>query len=239
MGNLLHYHSVKRMPNSAEIPRRDVFDEATKPALFEQIIYWITVSRDEFDVPKFRASVPSLVRDRDDVMVQIASEKNTVGPYHALFGWTIGDEEVDLNIEYYAGPLVEVSGEPPASDTNDKDADGPPAESLMLWLGQFFATETVSSHAHARYRYPAPLREATFDLSLAKEAPHGARLYGVALQLPSKPGGVVSVRITRGSSDWYAELIADRDITFRGFSPLAESNALETFLSSFLRETQS
>jgi hypothetical protein len=229
------------MPNSTAVPGREVSTEKVKEAPFEQIIYWITANRDDFDVPLFRASLPDPVRDRDDVAMLIASETELEGQFHALFGWTIGNEEIDLNVEYYAGPLPEVAGEPNSagSDISTSDRDGPPAEDLMRWLGQFFATDTVTSHAHARYRYPAESREATFDLALTTESPYGAKLYGVALQLPTKPDGVVSVRFTRGKSDWYAELIGEREITFRDFSPINEGNVLQAFLSSFLRETTS
>ena len=239
--NLLNYHFVQRMPNSMEVPGREVSTEEVKEAPFEQIIYWITANRDEFDVPRFRDSLPDAVRDRDDVTVLIASEIELEGQYHALFGWTIGNEEVDLNVEYYAGPLPEIRGEAAdaASDPSKSDRDGPPAEHLMGWLGQFFATENVTAHAHARYRYPGQSRAATFDLALMAEPPHGAKLYGVALQLPTKPDGVVSVRLTRGKSDWYAELIGEREISFRDFSPIDEGNRLQAFLGSFLRETTS
>lgn len=235
--NLFDYHFVEPMLIVAVAPRCDVSSEESKAALFEQLIYWITVNRDDFDVPRFRASLPSAVRERDDLEVLIGT-KQTGNQYHALFGWTIGDEEVDLNIEYYAGPLRELEGE--SHETSDaSDANGPPAEELMLWLGQFFTTETVTSHAHVRYRYPADSREATFELNLPNEAPLGAKLYGVALQLPTRPDGVVSVRLTRGGSDWYAELIGDRDLTFRTFSAIEEANALQAFLTKFLREKTS
>jgi hypothetical protein len=220
--------------------RRDVANEEPKAARFEQVIYWITANRDDFDVPRFKASLPSAVRNRDDLAVLIGSKDEAETPYHALFGWTISDEEIDLNIEYYAGPLRHLDGDSPhGDDTPDRDVDGPPAEELMRWLGEFFTVETVTAHAHVRYRYPAESREATFELKLATNAPLGAKLYGVALHLPTKPDGVVSVRLTRGGSDWYAELIGDRDLTFRNFSPIEETDALQTFITAFIREKTS
>ena len=210
----------------------DIVSQQATP--LEQIIYWVVANRDDFDVPKFRSALPKPFREKDDLDVFVASEGESEPRYHALFGWTITEEEVSLNIEYTVAPP------PPGLDEekDDSETDGPPAEGLMPWLGQFFATESITSHAHARFRFPVDSRQTTFELSLAGEAPHDARLYGVALQLPTRPDGVVSVRLTRGGSDWYAELISDREVVFRDFSVSDESQRLASFLSSFLKETR-
>jgi hypothetical protein len=195
---------------------------------FEQAIYWITVSRDDFDVSRFREALPGSVGQRDDVTVRIASNEH-VG-YHAFFGWTVTDEDITFSIEYNKGQLAHDGEE---NSIGPKE-DGPPAEDLMRWLGQFFTTTSVTAHAHLRYRYSVENRQSTFPLSLATEPPCGAELYGVALRLSKKPDGVVSVRLTRSQSDWYAELICDRQVRFIDFSPLADAQQLLVLLGQFL-----
>ena len=193
----------------------------------------MTANRDDFDVSRFRSELPEAVRERDDLAVLIASEDNTAGSYHALLGWTITNEEISLNIEYRSGSLDTTEGEPLGEEVK-----GPPAEALMLWLGQFFATDSIVAHAHARFRFAANSRDTTFNFALAGELPHSARLYGLALQLPTKPDGIVSVRLTRGQSDWYAEIVGEREVVFGEFSPLTESESIGRFLDLFLKETQ-
>ncbi|HET8798025.1 MAG TPA: hypothetical protein VFO89_10070, partial [Thermoanaerobaculia bacterium] len=170
---------------------------ATAPELtdevgaFDQVLYWINTSVDDFDVPAFRQAVPSGVRHRDSAIVSVAPREGARGRYHAFLGWTIGPDDVTLTIDYHDG-----SGEPAP------DEQEPYAEDLMAWLGQFFSTDSVLAHAHVRLRYSTATHVTRMALALAEQAPAGAELYGIALRLREKPQGATSVRLTRGQSHW-------------------------------------
>jgi hypothetical protein len=193
---------------------------------FDQILYWIKPSVDDFDVPAFRQALPSAVRERDRAVVSLAPRAGTEGRYHAFFAWVIGPEDVMLRIDYHYGPMEEAV-----------DEHEPYAEELMQWLAQFFNTDSVTAHAHVRLRYSTATHTSKMPLILATEAPTEAELYGVALRLRAKPNGATSVRLTRGQSHWYAEVIGERPVPFAEFTPMDDVIAFREVLAMFVVES--
>jgi hypothetical protein len=200
---------------------------------FEQAIYWLSTNRDDFDVTRFRAALPPSERTEDDGFALVPPGDGEHGDFHAFFAWKITEEDIALNIDYHIG-----APGPAHDDLDSVDVEGgPKSEDLMRWLGQFFNTTAVGSHAHIRYRYPSESRQSTFRFSLASELPIEADLFGVALSLPNKPDGVSSVRFTRGQSDWYAEATCEREITFATFSPSTDALSILAVLNLFLMKS--
>ena len=194
---------------------------------FEQILYWITFSRDDFDLPKFLDALPFSPDQVDEGAASVAPRDPSVGSYHATMRWRVTADEVRFQFVYHAGPL------PHAGEEHE-----PYAENLMQWLGQFYGSEATTGHAHARLRFSTGARAATFPLSLKAEVPYDGELYGVALRLRSRPQGVSSVRLTRGRSDWYAEVVGERPIVFKDFDPVSDVTEYQVVLNSFLKEVE-
>lgn len=213
----------------------DKINSGPIPEGLEQAIYWMSAGRDDFDIFGFRAALPKQVRDEDDSAVLVAPS-NDASEYHAFFAWNMDDEEVNLSVEYRVGKMEHAHVSGGAEDTDVED--GPSADHLMAWLGKFFKDKDVPSHLHVRYRYPYESRKSTISFSLgnASPLPGNAEIYGIALRLPDKPSGATSVRLTGESSDWYAEIIADRDVNFIEFSPFADATMLQAVLRTFLED---
>lgn len=192
---------------------------------FDQILYWINTSVDDFDVPAFRDALPSAVKQRDRAVVSVAPRDGAGGKYHAFFAWTISSDDVTLTLDYHDGPMAHAAGE-----------HEPYAEELMQWLAQFFNTESVIAHAHVRLRYSTATHGTKMPLALSTDVPSDAELYGVALRLRTKPHGATSVRLTRGQSHWYAEVIGERAIALTNSTPVGDVSVFREVLSLFVEE---
>ncbi|MBV9494775.1 MAG: hypothetical protein JOZ54_11065 [Acidobacteria bacterium] len=192
---------------------------------FDQILYWINTSVDDFDVPAFQLALPSGVKQRDSAVVSLASRDGVAGKYHAFFAWAVSSEDVALTIDYHDGPMDHAA-----------DEKEPYAEELMRWLARFFNTDSVTAHAHVRLRYSTATHATKMPLALAAEAPADAELYGVALRLRTKPHGATSVRLTRGQSHWYAEVIGERPVVFANSTPMDDVSVFREVLSLFVEE---
>jgi len=222
-------------------------DEATKALTvegLERLQYWLLTTRDNFDVGRFRESLPTVLRDSDGTSVVIESA-NEPFPYNAMFAWAIFEDEVELTVDYHtSGPDSHASDERHDTQTESLDAheegpeDLPCPEHLMSWLGGFFGSNSAPAHGHARYKYAGERKQAKFEMSLASELPPDTELYGVALRLRNAPNGITSVRVTRGLSDWYVEVIYDRDVVFAELDPIADAASLLPILDDFLTEKQ-
>lgn len=119
-----------------------------------------------------------------------------------------------------------------------KGTPGPSAEEYGEWLGQFFKYDTTQVHMHGHFSYPIASRQSKFPLPL-KTSIENAEIDGISLKLPAKPEGVLRVRLTRGEASWYVEAIADRRITFKGFTPHADVKALASVASTLMEESKS
>lgn len=191
--------------------------------LFDQILYWINVSTDDFDLHAFRAAVPPKLNQLNDGEIWFAPRDGVRGQYHAALTWLVSSDEVELRIEYHDGSM------PHANDERE-----PYAEDLMRWLGRFFTTDSVTAHAHVRVRYSTATHATKMPLKLSVDAPFDAELFGVALRLRSQPNGATSVRLTRGQSDWYAEVVGERSVEFERSTPLRDVAAFRDVLTLFL-----
>jgi hypothetical protein len=192
---------------------------------FDQILYWIYTSTDEFDLPTFRAALPEGVRNSDDDEVRCSPQEGQSGSYHAFLGWQIAEDELTLTVDYHVG------GMDPASDETE-----PYAEGLLRWLAQFFSTPAVTAHVHVRLRYATAGTESKIPFALTVPLPYHADLYGVALALKEKPNGAMSVRLTRGQSYLYAEVVGERTIHLNRATPLDDVAAFREVLSAFVEE---
>lgn len=210
MGNLADENTTRSVP----VPR---------VGLFDQILYWVNAPTDDFDLPSFRAAVPPQLSDLNEAELWFAPRAGERGEYHAALFWTVTNDEVALTIDFHVGPM------PHAADERE-----PYAEDVISWLGRFFATDTVTAHAHVRVRYSTATYATKVPLKLSTGAPYEAELFGVALRLRSQPNGATSVRLTRGQSEWYAEVVGERTIEFGRSTPLIDVAAYRDVLSMFL-----
>jgi hypothetical protein len=201
---------------------------ATMPSdvgTFDQVLYWIFASTDDFDLPTFRAALPENVRSSDDDEVLCAPRDGVRGPYHAFLGWQISKDDLTLTVDYREGGM-EVA----------PDETGPYAEDLFRWIARFFREPTVTAHVHVRLRYPAARTSSRIPLELTIAPAYDAEVYGVALALKEKPSGAVSVRLTHGQSYWYAEVVGERAIPLNRATPLDDVRAYRDVLSAFVEE---
>jgi hypothetical protein len=192
-------------------------------AEFDEILYWIYASTDDFDLPAFRHSFGSPLGKSDDAEVSVAPREGSRGSYHAFLSWLVTSDDVMLTLEYHNGPMERAP-----------DEREPFAEDLIAWLGRFFSSKAVTVHAHVRIRYSTETHTSKMPLVLGATPPCDAELYGVALRLKARPDGASSVRLTRGQSHWYAEVIGERSLTFDRSTPLQDVAVFRDVLSMFL-----
>lgn len=193
---------------------------------FERLSYWLRTSKGDFEIVRFRESFSE--DSHSDNYVLVAPRNGERGRYSVICSWIELDEDIELNIEF----VNEAWKHAP-------DEREPYSEDFVRWLGQFFKNPSVKSHLHARLQFPLDTRETTFPLKLEASLPSGAMLNGVSVRLAQNSLGVITIQIIRGQSEWYAEIVSERDMTFSEFDPYADVGASMVVLADFLAERPS
>jgi hypothetical protein len=192
---------------------------------FQDMYYAILSNREDFDLVAFRANFGAHIASLDSYSVSAAPSDGLDGQYHVHFSWLVEQATLDFRVEYYKGPI------PRAHDERE-----PFAEQFMEWLGKFFSSESVACHIHTRFEYPLNTRRSLYPLPQVTTLPYHAAIHGISLQIKDEPRGASSVRLNQGKSFWYADVVANRTISFKGFSPKADVTALSDVLAEFLGE---
>jgi hypothetical protein len=203
-------------------PRKD---EALSSYGLSEIDYWIYTSRDKFDVPKFCAAVGTEDETSYDCTLP---PRDSTTDYCLHIGFVAEEKKVTIQLGYLIEDKL----------TGGKGMQYAYAEEAGDWLGQFFKYDNTQGHMHAHFSYPLATRQSKFPLPL-KTSIQDAEIDGISLRLPDKPEGVLRVRLTSGKEDWYVEVIADRRITFKGFTPHSDISALASVVSTLLEERKS
>lgn len=185
---------------------------------FREMYYVFSVSRDAFDLDAFRNSLAPTVRDRDTYAVPVAPLDENNGPYYVIFRWRLVGKELGFFVSYRSGPKK-----------HERDEHEPYAEQFMSWFAKSFKQSTTDVHVHARFAFPLETRRSEFPLP---QAVGGAEVFGITMRVPAEPNGVTEVALTKGESRWYVEVIADRTLSFDGFTPYADVHALASFVDS-------
>jgi len=193
---------------------------------FEEMIYWITVSRDKFNLTAFRDALPESLRILDTAQVMASPRDELDGDYHTFFAWEVAADEVSFQVTYHRGGMARV-----------KDERQPFADDIMKWLGGFFSSSHVACHIHAYFEYALARRRSVVPMPVDVKLPLGATLSGVAVRVPTSVDGVSSIKWTQGESRWYAEVVATRTVTFATYAPYVDSSALGAILEMFLEQT--
>ena len=191
---------------------------------FDELIYWVDAPNVEFDADAFRKSMPP--EDAEE-FVTVAPRDGTSGPYSILCAWAPTNDGLSFRVTYFG------VGWP-----HDADEHEPFAEQFMSWFGQFFKTPRVACHLHARFTFDGATRHNMFPLEMSEALPWGATLNGVSLVLPSNPQGAESIKMTRGESEWYVEVVASREIEFTDFTPHSDLQVSLTVVNMFLAENE-
>lgn len=191
----------------------------------DEIRYWITASLEKFYLDKFRKQIKSRSTGGDLHGALVSPRDQEAGDYHIHANWHVSEKEIYLQVGYLVG-----------TREHDEGEREPFAEEFMDWLGQFFKHETAQGHIHADFRYSLKSRQSKFPLPLKTALEGDAEIDGISLRLPSAPKGVSRIRLTRGKNRWYVEVIADRRITFKGFSPYADVHAFLLVLNTLIEE---
>jgi hypothetical protein len=194
----------------------------------QRVRYWLYATRDDFDLERFLAATPALNSEQPDLFLFFSPRDGKNGKYHVRLEWEVRARRIELRIEYINRPM-----------RREADEKEPYAEDFMRWLGGFFKTDTAPCHMHVHFRYGAGERDSTFPLQLRAAAPSEAILTGVSLRLPNAPEGIQAVRLTRGTSRWYGEMIGEGSIRFDDYSLNANVSAAGAVLSHFLKEIRS
>jgi len=198
----------------------------------EEMSYRISVSRDKFNVDKFRSGLMPKGQMKDRYGTVCAPLDPKTADYHVHADWLIDKDEVNFTIDFESGPKE-----------HEKDEREPYAEQFMEWLGQFFVHESAHAHIHADFVYPIEARQSKFIALPLKTTigPKGdeAEINGISLTLPSKPEGVLSVWVMRWKPRWRIQLAANRRVTFKGFTPYEDMRAIASIVEMVTEETKS
>lgn len=188
----------------------------------DEIRYWIYVSHEKFDVSKFRTAVGA---EKETYSTAVFASADTTVDYTLRIA--IWDEKPEITIQLRYSTTL--------SDRNRKKIQqtGPQLEEFGAWFGQFFKYESTQAHMHGHFSYPLASRASKFPLPLKMNIEQ-AEIDGVSLQLPREPEGVGHIRLTQGDEEWYVEVVADRRMAFKGFTPHSDVKALASVLNTFL-----
>jgi hypothetical protein len=192
----------------------------------DEIRYWIYVSHEKFDVSKFRAALGAGSETYCNAF--FASADATVDYTLRVAIW---DEKPEVTIQLRYSTA--------SSDGNRKKAQrtAPRLEEFGTWFGQFFKYESTQAHMHGHFSYPLASRTSKFPLPLKMNI-EDAEIDGVSLQLPSEREGVGHIRLTQGNEEWYVEVVADRRMAFKDFTPHSDVKALASVLDTFLERSK-
>lgn len=195
---------------------------------FHEMHYLIWVGREKFDTEKFRSELGPKSRAVDFFTSPVAPRDPKAGDYHINAGWNIEKDKISFRIEYLPGPKK-----------HEEDEREPYAEQFVEWLGRFFRHETAQAHIHAQFEYPLDAKQSKFPLPLKTALEGDPEIEGISLKLPAKPKGVSRVRLIQGKTLWYVEVVADRRITFKGFSPYADVQAFLSVIGTLMEDKKS
>lgn len=194
--------------------------------------YLISATTDKFDFEHFASSLTKLGHS-DAIGKDIAffgAEDVDLSPYYVVASWFTDENDINFRIEYALGVMPRAKGEL-----------GPHAEHFMEWFGQFFKYNTAQSHMHAYFEHTLKTRQSRYPLPIKTSLPGDTEpfeIFGITLRIPSKPSGVTSLRLTKGKTHWFTEVIANRRIAFRGFALNDDASALAAVVETFLEGKQ-
>jgi hypothetical protein len=189
----------------------------------DEIRYWLNATHEKFDVVKFRAALG----ESEEKYCSAVFAGNDPSLEYGLRIAVWDEEEVTIQLTYWTIQ----SGKKKRTVALTE----PSIEEFGTWLGQFFKHETTHTHMHGHFSYPLASRASKFPLPL-KTSIEDAQIDGFSLMLPSEPEGVGRVRITQGDEEWYVEVVADRRMSFRGFTPHLDVKALASVVNAFLEK---
>jgi hypothetical protein len=197
---------------------------------FEEMVYWIWVSREKFHVEKFFKAIEyagPAQEGAENLAIAAAPKDPKTCKYHIVASWNLEDkDEIGIRIEY----SVETK-------KHEREHEHEPyAEEFMGWLGGFFEHESSQAHIHASFHYPLESRQSKFPLPLKTSLEGDAEIDGISLRLPAAPKGASSMRLTQGAKRWYVEIIANRRIAFKEYSVYTDVQAFLSVVSSLLEE---
>jgi hypothetical protein len=200
------------------------------PDGFSNAYYLIDVMPDKFNAQKFRQAVSATGHDSDASLWFFPSRS---GSHLAILSF-VEDEtgEFNFRIEYEVVNAHASAFNTPAEPT---------AETLIEWFGQFFKYDTAHAHLHAHFRFAVDKRRSVYPLPVRTnfgDADEAYEIFGITVRMPSRPKGVTTVRLTQGKADWFVEVIADRRIAFRTFSPDGDLTSISHVIDKFFLETK-
>jgi hypothetical protein len=203
---------------------------AAFPDGFSDAYYLISVMPDKFNVEAFRQALGVSGHDSDASLWFFPARR---GAYLATLSFFEDDTgELNFRIEY------EVVNE--HASTPDGLSE-PSAETLVEWFGQFFKYDTAQAHLHARFRFAVDRRRSVYPLPVRTnfgDADEAYEIFGITVRMPSRPKGITSVRLTQGKAEWFVEVIADRRIAFRTFSPDGDLRSISHVIDKFFLGTK-
>ncbi len=194
---------------------------------FDEAHYYITTSREKFDVQKvFDLLGEKGKRECDALILQ----RNRETDYHVRVRIGVEKNEVHIHAMYLQEEL---------NPHKQKSSDGGNevgAEDFMEWLGKFFKHETSHIHLHLHYVYALASRQCKFPLPLKTTIEGDAEINGISLRLPKEPEGVSKVILQQGKSMWFIEVIANRRVRFKGFTLHNDVRAVASVVESLMEE---
>jgi hypothetical protein len=153
------------------------------------------VARDKFKLADFSESMKSkgLADLPSRLTVTCLTQFPEKTDYHVHFAWNdIEEKDLELWVSYHNGSL------PPREDEKE-----PYAEQFMQWLGQFFVADSANVEVQGRIGYPSTLRRSRYLLPVKVSIIPGidTSIDGISIDLPSKPSGIDTARLTVGAKN--------------------------------------
>jgi hypothetical protein len=196
---------------------------------FKKMLIMMSATADKFDWDglnrKFGEETRTVFTSR------VTPEYLDKGEYNIdFFATKKKNQDVELSFTYHEG-----------TKEHEKDEVPPYAEQFMEWVGQFFKYENTNAHIHARFEFSTEKKQCKFPLPLKTNIRGDTEdtIDGISLRFGSETEGVSTVRITTSKASFYIELIADRRITFKGYSPDIDVSAFAIALDSLFEEKKS
>jgi hypothetical protein len=203
----------------------------------ERVDYELSVSFDKFNFKEFTATASlfsgmPLEKDSGGLRSVVTTRDQEHTDYHVHLSCRWRKQMFRASLGYVEGALKP-----------DPSATEPFAEDVMAWLGRFFNNGQVSADVDAKFYYPRknlrlllPMPMRIPVISRHEVLPE-VEVFGMAVNLPTKPEGAYEVYTTLLSDAILLSVTAERTVKFAEFDLRRDLTALSSVSKVFLEGT--
>lgn len=185
----------------------------------ESVAYHFTFTGGIFAVDKFREAIS--LKKRTSWAAGVYPKNQSVG-YHVHFNGNFHDDKVNVDVEYWKG-------------AHRPHVEGPIAESIMAWLGEFVKESSYQAMVTITFEKPSANWRARFNLPF-KVTMDGREVIidGISVVFPKNEFSAKTGFLQRYDNTFGATQFFERAINFSSFDIASEIETMNSALTLFM-----